>query len=296
MQRFDPSSSAEAAPWAGSSRTHSDPSVTRSRRGRTLAIASVLMALVVAGLVPTFLTANRLQGEVDELRSTVRALKDRVVVGEVSQESLESSFHRDIEAMRATLAFSDRDKFDASLVIERIDDAVVTIVSGNSQGSGFGLVSSGGKSWIATNYHVVESSIRTGGPSVTVHHGASTWRGVVDSWDRFSDVALVKVDVPMTVLTSAYEAGHPPEIGDSVVAYGTPLGLEGSATVGIVSAIRGGYIQTDAQINHGNSGGPLVNASGEVLGLTTLGYGDGSGVGFAVDIRVLCNELVVFGC
>jgi S1-C subfamily serine protease len=72
--------------------------------------------------------------------------------------------------------------------------------------------------------------------------------------------------------------------------------LEGSATVGIVSAIRGGYIQTDAQINHGNSGGPLVNASGEVLGLTTLGYGDGSGVGFAVDIRVLCNELVVFGC
>lgn len=296
MQRFDPSSSAEAETWAGSSRTLSNPLVTRIRRVRTLAIACVLVAMVLAGLVPTFLTANRLQNEVEGLRSTIRTLKDRVVVGEVNQESLESSFNRDIEAMRATLVFRDRDKFDASLVIELIDDAVVTIVSGNSQGSGFGLVSSGGKSWIATNYHVVKNSIRSGGPFVTVHHGASTWRGVVDSWDRYADVALVKVDVPMTVLTSAYEAGHPPEIGDSVVAYGSPLGLEGSATVGIVSAIRGGYIQTDAQINHGNSGGPLVNASGEVIGLTTLGYGSGSGVGFAVDIRVLCNELVVFGC
>jgi S1-C subfamily serine protease len=296
MQRFDPSSSGEAEAWAGSSRALSKPSVTSTHRGRTLAIACVLVAMVLAGLVPTFLTANRLQGEVEELRSTVRALEDRVVVGEVNQDSLESSFSRDIEAMRATLAFRDRDKFDASLVIDLIDDAVVTIVSGDSQGSGFGLVSSGGKSWIATNYHVIENSARSGGPFVTVHHGESTWRGVVDGWDRYSDVALVKVNVPMAVLTSAYEEGHPPAIGDSVVAYGSPLGLAGSATVGIVSAIRGGYIQTDAQINHGNSGGPLVNASGEVIGLTTLGYGEGSGVGFAVDIRVLCNELVVFGC
>jgi serine protease Do len=72
--------------------------------------------------------------------------------------------------------------------------------------------------------------------------------------------------------------------------------LEGTATVGIISAIRRGFIQTDAQINHGNSGGPLVNAFGEVLGLTTLGYGEGSGVGFAVDIRTLCSELMRDGC
>ena len=134
------------------------------------------------------------------------------------------------------------------------------------------------------------------GPSVIVRQGSSTWVGKAWNWDRQADVATVKVNQTLPILESAFSAGHAPGVGESVLAYGSPLGLEGTATVGIVSAIRGGYIQTDAQINHGNSGGPLVNAYGDVLGLTTLGFGDGSGIGFAVDIRTLCARLMRDSC
>jgi S1-C subfamily serine protease len=275
----------------------SNPAATTPRSRKKLVIATTSLAVIaVVSLVPTFLLTRSLQAEVDDLRSTVRTLKGRVATAQGEQHSLESSLDHKIESLRWTIAYGDRDRFDASLVIELIDDAVVTVVSGNSQGSGFGLMSSGGESWIATNYHVIADSLGNGAPRVTIRHGSSTWRGVVFRWDRSTDVALIKVDVPMTVLTTAYEAGHPPTIGENVLAYGSPLGLEGSATVGIVSAIRGGWIQTDAQINHGNSGGPLVDSFGEVVGITTAGYGDGSGIGFAVNITILCAELVKGRC
>jgi S1-C subfamily serine protease len=106
-----------------------------------------------------------------------------------------------------------------------------------------------------------------------------------------------------------------------VLAYGSPQGLQGTATVGIISAIRTGWIQTDAQryssggvqlvgllrrvvdptgtaINHGNSGGPLVDRRGRVLGITSVAFvGGGSGLGFAVDARKLCPLLAeMTGC
>lgn len=297
MQRVAYGSRTETSALPGPPPTPSTPFATTTRGRRRLVIATTSLALIaVVAFVPTFLSAKSLRAEVDDLRAAVRTLKGRVVDAEGNQEALQSSVDNDIESLRSTMAFRDGERFDASLVIERIDDAVVTVVSGASQGSGFGFMSSGGTSLIATNYHVIAGSLRNERPPVRIHHGSSTWRGVVHSWDRFADVALIEVDVPIITLTSAFAANHPPSIGDSVLAYGTPLGLEGSATVGIVSAIRGGYIQTDAQINHGNSGGPLVNASGEVVGITTSGYGDGSGIGFAVDIRVLCAELLTSGC
>jgi len=60
-----------------------------------------------------------------------------------------------------------------------------------------------------------------------------------------------------------------PNVGDQVLAYGSPFGLPDTVTKGIVSAMRGDYLQTDAQINHGNSGGPPLNARGEVVGITS---------------------------
>jgi S1-C subfamily serine protease len=80
----------------------------------------------------------------------------------------------------------------------------------------------------------------------------------------------------VAVLVSAYEAGHPPAVGDAVLAYGPPYGLEGTATVGI-------------------PGGPLVNAYGEVLGLTTSII-EGGGIGFVVDIQTLCDSLLDEPC
>ena len=91
--------------------------------------------------------------------------------------------------------------------------------------------------------------------------------------------------------------GHDPTIGDPVLAFGSPIGFQASATVGIISAIRSQSIQTDAQINPGSSGGPLLNARGEVIGITSIGFGVGrSGPGFAIDVRELCTLLDLAEC
>jgi serine protease Do len=85
------------------------------------------------------------------------------------------------------------------------------------------------------------------------------------------------------------------KVGDPVIAYGSPYGLENTVTVGVVSAIRGNYIQTDAPINHGNSGGPLLNKAGEVVGLTTSALANSNSLGFAVSVQRVC-DLLEGGC
>jgi S1-C subfamily serine protease len=255
--------------------------------------ATVLAIVALTVLISTAMNGLSLRAQVRELTAELRSLKERVVVAEVKGEDLEETVSTDVEAVREEVAEGFRDILDASAVVERIDDAVFTIVSEGGQGTGFGIQSSGGETWIATNQHVIDGSVR--GARVTVRSGFASWHGTVERWDRFSDVALVKVDDSLPVLVSAYEAGHPPAVGDAVLAYGSPYGLEGTATVGIVSAFRPGYIQTDAPINPGNSGGPLVNAYGDVLGLTTSTI-EGGGIGFVIDIRELCSSLLKGDC
>jgi putative serine protease PepD len=176
---------------------------------------------------------------------------------------------------------------DAVRVARGASPAVFTIVAANGQGSGFGFYTDGDVTYIATNYHVVAGTAEAH-QRVEVHQDGRRWFGITEIWDKNSDVALVRVNEDLPVLISAYGEGHDPALGDPVLAFGTPVGLEGSATQGIISALRRGVIQTDAQINPGNSGGPLLNRYGEVLGLTTAGIGAGSGLGFAVDIREVC--------
>jgi S1-C subfamily serine protease len=270
---------------------------TPKRTRNALGIVSLVVALIaVAVLIPLGVASIKNSHEIEShnralsaLRGQTRSLDQRV---RESADAVEAQFGD----LGNRLDEASSDQFNPAGVVAQIQSAVFTVESGRTQGSGFGFVSYGGETWIATNYHVIKASTWIGGPLVTIRHGSSEWVGKAWNWDQKADVALVKVNASLPTLDSAFSSGHPPTVGDSVLAYGSPLGLEGTATVGIISAVRRGYIQTDAQINHGNSGGPLVNAFGEVLGLTTLGYGEGSGVGFAVDIRTLCSKLMHDSC
>jgi S1-C subfamily serine protease len=269
-------------------------------RDRRIAVwATVLAIVALTALVPTALNGLGLRSQVRDLTAELRSMKERVVVVEVKGEGLEETVSTEVGAVREEVAERFRDILNASAVVERIDDAVFTIESEGGQGTGFGIRSSGGKTWIATNQHVIDGSVR--GASVIVRSGFASFHGTVERRDRSWDVALIRVDDTLPVLVSAYEAGHPPAVGDAVLAYGSPYGLEGTATVGIVSAFRAfgyfgaDYIQTDAPINPGNSGGPLVNAYGDVLGITTSKV-PGGGIGFAIDIRDLCTSLLKGNC
>jgi serine protease Do len=153
-------------------------------------------------------------------------------------------------------------------------------------GSGF-IISEDGQ--IVTNHHVVAGAEKV---TVKMADGTELEAEVVGS-DPMTDVALLKVDSDVELPAVAFGASKTLRVGDEVVAVGNPFGLGGTVTSGIVSAtqrnINAGpfddFIQTDAAINRGNSGGPLFNNAGEVIGVNTaiLSPDGGSvGIGFAV--------------
>jgi putative serine protease PepD len=159
-----------------------------------------------------------------------------------------------------------------------------------AQGSGFVYDSSG---HVVTNDHVVAGATKV---SVTFADG-SRYSAKVVGTDPSTDLAVLKVDAPSSKLHPLTLGDSSSlEVGDGVVAIGSPFGLEESVTSGIVSALHRdissqtnytipGAIQTDAAINHGNSGGPLLNMAGEVVGVTSQIESDGGGnegIGFAV--------------
>ncbi|MBF0621342.1 MAG: trypsin-like peptidase domain-containing protein [Magnetococcales bacterium] len=166
-----------------------------------------------------------------------------------------------------------------------------TGVSIQSIGSGVIITEDG---YIVTNYHVVEQSKNV---FVTVYsdNGSRRLPAQVIRLDEARDLALLKIDSNKPLKTAALGRGEVVNLGDPVITVGCPFGLEQTVSKGVVSAIRKsvviegtvhkGLIQTDAAINQGNSGGPLVSNKGTVIGINTAIYSPTrafSGVGFAV--------------
>ena len=169
---------------------------------------------------------------------------------------------------------------------------------GQSLGSGFVIDKEG---HVVTNYHVVE-----GADEVYVNFSQDDrLKARVVGLDPSTDLALLKIDVDHKRALAPLELGNSDSVGvgDAVVAIGNPFGLDRTATAGIVSAVQreiespGGFtidkvIQTDAAINKGNSGGPLLNGNGQVIGVNTQiatgGTGEGNvGIGFAVPVNTV---------
>ena len=175
-------------------------------------------------------------------------------------------------------------------------------------GSGFVIDKSG---YIITNYHVVQGAKSI---QVAFSNNTSIKARLVGS-DPSTDIAVIKVNTPSSALTPLTLGNSDlVQVGDSVVAIGNPFGLSRTVTAGIVSAIQreiqapndyeiDHVIQTDAPINHGNSGGPLINARGEVIGVNaqieTGGTTDGNvGVGFSIPsntVKTVVAQLIKTG-
>jgi len=206
--------------------------------------------------------------------------------------------------------------------VQRVGPAVVTVVGTiPGQQTFFGLtgdqtVSGSGvfitdQGYILTNNHVVEGTKQV---TIVLSDGTEEQATIVGT-DPYSDIAVLKTDgkVPAVATLGNSDALDP---GESVIAIGSPLGnFKNTVTVGVVSATGrsidtgNGYqiedlIQTDAAINHGNSGGPLVDLAGEVIGINTLivrntNSGDvAEGLGFAIPVntaQVIAQQLIQKG-
>jgi putative serine protease PepD len=204
-------------------------------------------------------------------------------------------------------------------IAQRVLPSVVSIntttVNGGGSGSGFVIDSSG---YILTNNHVISDAVLSGGKIQVTLNDGSTYTGKVIGRDASFDLAVLKIEA--TGL-KALQFGDSDKIavGDAVIAIGSPLGLSGTVTTGIISAkdravttgdsaTESSFInalQTDAAINPGNSGGPLVDATGAVIGINSAIASLGSswqagsiGLGFAIPInqgRKIADQLIKYG-
>ncbi len=158
-----------------------------------------------------------------------------------------------------------------------------------SRGVGSGFIVSP-KGYILTNEHVVEGSSRI----IVGLQSGEKFRGTVVGIDEETDVAVVKIDAPRDLPTVTLGDSNAAQVGDWVLAMGSPFGLDQTVTAGIISKKEREtpyftnfqrFLQTDAAINRGNSGGPLVNMRGEVIGINSqiaTSTGDYNGIGFAL--------------
>ena len=202
-----------------------------------------------------------------------------------------------------------------SLAMKRVMPSVVSVRAGGAEindeddfsiGSGV-IVSADG--YIITNAHVIRDQ-----PTIVIETGDGMLHvAAVVGTDPQLDIAVLKVDPPAPLQPIRFVSSRAAEVGDLVVSVGSPFGLPGTATMGIVSATgRSGlglaryehFIQTDAAINHGSSGGALANSAGELIGISTALFSKrlkgayAQGIGFAIPVslaQVAYEQIVEYG-
>jgi 2-alkenal reductase len=197
-------------------------------------------------------------------------------------------------------------KQDTAIVesVKKVKPAVVTVLttlrtrSGRGQATGTGVIVDA-KGYIITNNHVVEGAQKI---EVLFENGDKSEAKLIGA-DAFSDLAVLQVTGKTMPAVAPLGDSAALQVGEPVIAIGSALGnFRNTVTVGVVSALnrrlsandasaQEGLIQTDAAINHGNSGGPLLNAAGQVVGINTLVVRDTSGgdvaegLGFAIPVN-----------
>lgn len=262
-------------------------------KGYSKAAASLLLMLFVAGLLVGglaifFVTLN----QTSDLEGQISSLQDQVSAA----YGFQNATYQNITIYQNSTSLAD--------IYQNVKDSVVLIQGrtgdGIVQGSGF-VYSYSGRNVVITNYHVVQD---TSDLSVTFSNGNGYSATVLGS-DPYADLAVVSVNAPANEFKPVDIASSSTvRVGEQVIAIGNPYGLVGSLTTGVVSAVgrtmtedtAGGFsianiIQTSTPINPGNSGGPLLNAAGNVIGVTTAIVSDSQGLGFAVPSNTILREI-----
>ncbi len=223
------------------------------------------------------------------LSASINSLSEQLGLTTSELKSSIEGVESDLASTSESLAELSAVSGDFSGIIEDAVKGVVSILTDKGQGSGAVYSDDG---YIITNYHVIQNANDI---TVLFSDGLKV-NAVFLGADTINDVALLKVG-----LTGLYELEFDEssvKIGEKVIAIGNPLGLSFSVTEGIVSAkgriIKEGaaaLIQIDAPVNPGNSGGPLLNTKGEVVGIVNAKLQGYEGLGFAIPSAVVVSDI-----
>jgi len=271
-------------------------------KSTSLIVAVVIISLVAGGLSGYLTCLSAATGDLDELQNQVETLQGKLALIQSTQSNNTQN-----------LVVNTADNTSVSQLYKNVADSVVVIrgmVPNNDffgrvyysevQGSGF-VYNFSGQNIIVTNSHVIAETTDV---TVTFANGNAYPATVLGS-DPYAELAVLSVDAPEEELSPIeITSSSSLQVGDPVIVVGTPYGLAGSMSTGYVSALgrtltaetTGGYvianvIQTTAALNPGNSGGPVLNYNGEVVGIATAIVEDSEGLGFAIPSNTILREI-----
>jgi len=265
-----------------------------------VAAASVVLAVVLAVVVALLVEVRDLRSEVGDLRRAdavrLNALAQQAAVSRqdaASAGASAASLGGRLDALAAQVTSAP----DISSMAARSLGSVLVVVTPTTQGTAWVAASGGGRSTLVTAYHVVADTWTSGGRSVQVQQQGVSLTATLVTVDTTDDLAALTVAEALPVLVRSTAK---PAVGAPIVVIGNPLGLEGTVTSGIVSALRSldkrDYVQFSAASNPGSSGGPVLDQRGAVIGVDDSGYGpkdDAYGLSFAVPVAHVCTGLGV---
>jgi len=275
-----------------------------ARTVTTLAVIVVICSLVSGGLFGYLICYSTTSGDVDDLQNQVTSLQKQLAQLQSTQN----------QNSQNTTVLIEEGNVSVSEIYAQVADSVVVIrgmvFSGYSifgrqvysqiQGSGF-VYNFTGEAVVVTNNHVISDTINI---TVTFSNGNAYPAEVLGS-DPYAELAVLSVEAPQDEYVPLEIASSSNlQVGDPVMVVGTPYGLAGSMSTGFVSALgrtltaetTGGYvianvIQTTAPLNPGNSGGPVLNYQGQVVGIATAIVEDSQGLGFAIPSNTILREI-----
>ena len=258
----------------------------------------VIIFMIVSGIllngliVKQTINDNTINKKVDELQKDTQSKLNDISTSVLQIQKTILSVNQSVESKINLLKASNTEDFSG--IINDAVKSVVTVRTDVGQGTGFIIDNKG---YLVTNAHVL-----SGGKKVNaITSNQEILPAEFIGYDPDLDIALLKIPGDYQKLTLANSNNV--EVGEKVIAIGNPLGLQFSVSEGIVSGVnRQGmnglkyYIQTDAALNPGNSGGPLINKKGQVIGINNFKIGGGESLGFALEsnyIKEAVNKVYI---
>jgi S1-C subfamily serine protease len=256
-----------------------------------LAVVAFLVATAAFGVGAWayFQERDERRAEVDRLERQVGAMRREVAAARRDLRTARRESAQLAARLGQVSTRVNRARVNLTPLATRIRDSVFTVRTSTDEASGFVGWIEGRTTFVITAQHVVGLSVDQGEPFVRLRKRGRTWRGRVWRMDDVADLAVIRVEGRIGRPLWQRPVYRRPQPGDELLLVGSPLGYEGSVSVGFVSRVLRHEIQTDAAAHSGISGGPAVAQDGSVVGV--LVSGEAENLNFAVPIGLMCRRL-----
>lgn len=286
-----------------------DSEETARRSGPSWPVfALVIAVLLIAsglGFYVLYTEQNKMSDASAALQDSARALSEDLATTRGTLDGVESSLAEtqqrlnelgfSVNSISEDVAEQQQNSINTAALSKAVLPSVVTVYCGSfyaSQGSGFAVAAndlpSGFYSAIVTNFHVIAECASDSDLPVTVVQGDLRPSTQLAVWDEENDLALLYVAEEFPTLA----IGATPSVGQPVMSAGSPYAVDGTVDDGTVTNVKDTFVTHDASIGPGNSGGPLVDREGLVVGVNTASVEDSPGQNIAVRMRVACQKIL----